>query len=134
MLLLRLSLVAAAGVPHPVPTCRMFHDTDFWCYWPKTNPNHTGTFCDEIAQVPSESPENCCNLCIQNSSASPTAHAGTLNCTGFAYNFGAKLCFMKAKAIMNETGRPVNSTDTSGRLTFKSDDEVRHESADMDVD
>ena len=45
-----------------------------------------------------------------------------MNCTGFAYNFGAKLCFMKALAVMNVTGHPVNSTDTSGRLVFKSDD------------
>ena len=50
------------------------------------------------------------------------AHSGTMNCTGFAYNFGAKLCFMKALAVMNVTGHPVNSTDTSGRLVFKSDD------------
>ena len=51
------------------------------------------------------------------------AHSGTMNCTGFAYNFEAQLCFMKALAVMNVTGHPVKSTDTSGRLIFKSDDE-----------
>jgi hypothetical protein len=88
------------------------------CYWPQNNPNHTGTWCTEIAQLPSSSPADCCSLCIKNSSASPSAHAGTLNCTGAAYNVGAKLCFMKALAVENVTGHPVNSTDTSFRLAF----------------
>ena len=115
------------------------------CYWPINNKNHTGTWCDEIAQIPSPSPEHCCAQCVANSSASPSvrdtprpptrppaahslapptiqAHSGTMNCTGFAYNFEAQLCFMKALAVMNVTGHPVKSTDTSGRLIFKSDD------------
>ena len=118
------------------------------CYWPINNKNHTGTWCDEIAQIPSPSPEHCCAQCVANSSASPSvrdtprpptrppaahslapptiqAHSGTMNCTGFAYNFEAQLCFMKALAVMNVTGHPVKSTDTSGRLIFKSDDEDR---------
>lgn len=137
------SSVSTASVRAPV-TCNMMHNTDFWygiptssnvlaaprwlslayagrrrrCYWPINNPNHTGTWCTEIAQVTSSSPEDCCNLCIKNSSASASAHAGTLNCTGAAYNFGAKKCFLKALAVENVTGHPVKSSDTSFRLVF----------------
>ena len=42
------------------------------CYWPINNKNHTGTWCDEIAQIPSPSPEHCCAQCVANSSASPS--------------------------------------------------------------
>ena len=110
---------AAAAVAAP-PMCDMIPKTDFWCYWPKDNDNHTGTWCNEIAQPPSTSAEDCCQLCIKNSSASASAHAGTINCTAFAFN--GKQCYLKATATMNVTGHPVTSTDTSGRLVFKTDD------------
>jgi hypothetical protein len=111
------------------PTCHMLPKTDFWCFWPKSNKNHSGTWCDEIAQVPSSSPAHCCALCIANSSAAaaavapPTARAsggggGGLSCSAFAYNFRLKRCFLKARATEHVTGRAVNSTDTAGRLVF----------------
>ena len=68
--------------------------------------------------MPSSSPEDCCSLCIKNSSASTSAHAESLNCTGAAYNFGAKRCFLNALAVENVTGHPVKSSDTSFRLVF----------------
>jgi len=109
--------LALDAAPAP-PTCNVLKDTDFWCFWPKNNPNHTGTACDEIAQIPSKSPEQCCQQCIANSSSSSSAHAGTLNCSGYAYNFKVKLCFMKALATAPVVGHVVKSTDSSGRLVF----------------
>ena len=107
------------------PTCNMMPKPDFFCYWPRSNKNHTGTWCTEIAQPRSRSADDCCQLCIKNSSASASAHAGTINCTAFAFN--GKRCYLKAAATMNVTGHPIDSTDTSGRLVFKTDDDARHE-------
>ena len=104
------------------PTCDMIPKTDFFCYWPRSNKNHTGTWCTEIAQPRSRSADDCCQLCIKNSSASASAHAGTINCTAFAFN--GKRCYLKAAATMNVTGHPIDSTDTSGRLVFKMDEDA----------
>ena len=134
----------------PPPSCNLLPKTDLDCHnvtrGGKGPKGHYAVWCDDLVQLPCSkdssppcdscaAPHGCHALCLANSSA------GVLNgtCTAWAYNHASELCYLKslpdlpANGTYNHvTGRPVASSDTSGRLwnstalsrKLKADDEA----------